>query len=411
MKSFASMLFCFFVSMLSSCVSHKLESPEKLTINTPPPGEGHWGKVSAKRDGHYNVALTETSSTCEPKDVVLADDWDIIDLGNGRMKIKFSNNGWSYWPEINIKARNGGQFSNTIATLPFPWLTGGYLAHKMEMSQGLLANNVLSAAITYSYLKGADKNVIPYCERKFQALGFRRFVSKRSVGKTTAGEYGAKLTVKKNTCGVAKELPQVFSLDVVPQEKGLYNLRMWSFLIADLGIAPDGTFKDMVMGDNSYLITDGLLTPDSIHFNLYIKYGLYACEQDLEIAGTKRFEESDGTDSVIDGVYGVTTILTMNTCDNRPPIARFHLDAISMDAGSMRLVLGNKDFSAALHGQNFSASYSGISSKNKFSGTITPQEFSGELAINVHEIDIINLMEKNCSFLYKVSGFKLYKHN
>lgn len=407
------MFFCFYVFMIPACVPHELENPNEQTATLPPPtGSGSWGKISEKRDGHYNVAMVETNNTCEPKPPVLADDWDLIDLDNGKMKIKFINNGWSDWSAIYISIKDSGEFDGGAATEPFPWVGGGYLAYQMEIKDGIVTDNHLFARITYGYLKGADENVKPYCERKFEASGFRRFLPKRGPGRSREGEYAAKVTISKNTCGAAKELPDVFSLDVVPQENGLFNLRMWSFLIADLLIKPDGTFGVVVIGDNSYMITDGNLTSETISFNLYIKYGLYACDQDIAISGVKRFREADGNDDVIDGIYSVITNLKINTCDNRPPIARFHLDAIAIDAGSVRLVLGNKDFTATLKkGVEFEAAYPGATAINKFSGTITPQEISGELVIDVDEIDVVHRREKKCSFLYKVNGHKLYKHN
>lgn len=410
---FSALLLATYCVLLSACVSHDLETPLATTSEAlpPPPGGGHWGKISNTVGGHYNVMLTETSNTCEPKPPVLADDWDIIHLGNGKIKIKFINNGWSAWSEIYTIISENGKFDTDISTKPFPWIGGGYMAYQLKIRDSIIADNNLFARITYGYHKGADQNVTPYCERKFEANGFRRFLSKRGESPTTEGEYGATLTVNKDTCGATKELPKAFSLDVIPQENGLYNLRMWSFLIADLPINPNGTFGEVVIGDNSYIITDGNLTPDSISFNLYIKYGLYACDQDVTIAGEKRFQETDGSDQVIDGIYSVVTNLKINTCDDRSPIARFHLDAIAADAGFVRLVLGNKDFLATLNGTKFEASYAGATAINKFSGTITPQKINGELTIDVHELDIVHLTEKNCSFLYKVNGQKLYKHN
>lgn len=399
--------FCVFVSF--ACGDGILIGGEEKPAPVPP-GNSIWRQTIDSKYGHYNVRVETSANDCEFKYPGTNDDWDMIDLGGNRGRIKFNNNDWSYWPYIDIEINQKGEFNGTASTPLLPWITGGYVMFKMEIA-GSIAAKKISASVKYDHLKGADENVTPYCRQIFEMNGFERFRLKQTAAKTSEGEYSSRVIVKKNTC-LLKTPPEAFTLETVPQENGFYNLRMWEFLIADLYVEADGKFSDAVSnGIDSYSI-EGELTPEEITLKLSISYGFYACEQELEIRGTRRFEESDGKDTGIDGIYGVWTHLDVNTCDNRPPTARFHMDALAVDEKTVRLVIGNKDFTAALDGKNFSGSFKeGLLSDNKFSGTITPDEITGTLSIDVDMIDFMDMEETKCSFVYSVHGYKLYKHN
>jgi hypothetical protein len=383
----------------------------------PPPGYGHWGKITDNNDGHYNVKLANVSVSCpeEKKYSDAQEKWDYIAYDEKSGRLKFPDTNTFYWYDIEINLDEKGKFRKTVKTGPIYFFTQ-YIGYEMEIS-GRIADKKLEAQINYRYFASENlenDNLKLTCEFVFEATGYRRYAPKRAASQRLAGEYGAKVKTKKNTC-IFDGLPKQFGLELVPQKDNLINLRMPDFLIAELPIDSDGKTNVSVSTEFDSYDIRGTILPDGLALGIIIKRSLYGCEQEYEISGTKRFEESSSDDTTIDGIYGISSYLEKNTCDDRPKDARFHLDALKIDEKTARIILGNKDFTGQADGAEFSASYSDGSAlngvTNTFSGKLTPQEIKGTLTVSIILADFITNTQKKCEFIYQISGYKLYKHN
>ncbi len=409
MKKYLAIFFGIFI-FAPACVGHEVWPAEEAVQTPAPPKPIPYD--ADKLDGHYNTHFSVLDTDCTESD--LADTYEKVDFVSYDSKsgmIIFENK--FYWDWVEIDLDKTGKFNKTMAPDPFsdPFTRIGYWGFGLKIS-GELKDNKLNAVVTDLIYTGSTlKSLALYCSTSYSAKGSKRYKQLETAPKNIEGEYKTKITrVYQNTCSGSSFLNNNFSTLIIPQKNGTLNIRIDVLALQGLPISKDGfidaKFKDAF--DNSYIF-QGEITPSKFDVDVKIVWTNQKCEEWYRIEGKKRFEESDGNDSTIDGIYNSWILITKNTCDSRAGGEYYHADSLKIADNKVLFIIGNKTFSADIKNDgSFTVSEADKNEyglTNSFKGSVSPSQLFGTMTFKLKWPGF------ECEYEYSVNGAKLYKHN
>ncbi|MBU4421660.1 hypothetical protein L6259_01590 [Candidatus Parcubacteria bacterium] len=418
-----------FYCFLASCAYHPIEKPENnVSVPDFPKAKlaDNLFSVNANNlDGHYNIKIENTeilakNESGEFKSYEVYDTvWKDVDFRSFDDKsgvLMFGYGGVLCWIDPRIKIDNEGKFETTIEPR-FQLFFLTYVGCKLQIT-GKLADDKLEAKATQTIYMAIDpekpESVAVY---QYTLSGYKRYKLKTTPAKKIEGEYKSITTRFGNTCQF-QTFPSgdyFFTIDVTPQKNNHYFIDIEKILsISDIPVDSEGNIDSTLKGVGSIYIIKGNITPEKIKLNIDIAYNFdngYSCSQTYRMQGVKRFEEADGNDTTIDGVYSVQMPVESMTCQGQPSATEQHLDSLKIDEETATLLLGSREFLAKLDAGNkfttkiSNGSYYEVTHTLKDT-TLTPNNISGRL-ISEYTLP----PNGTCNIIYNLSGSKLYKHN
>ena len=406
--------FIFISCFLSACITHELENPfappaEQQEI---PPGSGTWQKTIDPRDGHYNVKIENTKTTYQDAPLenyspVYADvDFRSFDHKSG--VLMFGYDGIFCWVDLPIEIDSEGKFETTLGPQPQFFLTS-YIGCKLQIT-GKIINDELEARATETLYAGTEPDKLkPLVVKEYTLAGYKRYKPKTTPARTIEGEYKSITTAFGNTCAW-QNLPSenyYFIIRNIPQDQGLYNINIEDLLpLPGVPIAPDGRIDGALQNGNDKYILKGIFTPEQITLSVSLVFGDLNCVQEYEMRGEKRFEETDGKDATVDGIYSALVDMQDNTCDDTTYRKRRHLDVRTINGQKFLLKVGLLEFSpTADSAGNFLETYTDDRAGEIYTikGNVTPEKLNAQLSVTERYY--------HCYYLYRIEGKKLYKNN
>lgn len=364
---------------------------------------------TAASDGHYSVVFTVAKNTCSNDSVASTYqkfDFLAYDGENGKGMLITGNQ--SAWDELEIILDSEGNFKESIPLEPIS-SSIDYYGYGYEIS-GKLAGNKIDGEVIETYYSGETEDAIrAICYFQYTFSGYKRYKQKTAPAKNIEGEYKSYLAKKSSNCP-GQSMLQTFPTFIIPQGKGYYHAKIDLQRIYNLPVAKDGKVASTIKTSAADYTLKGTVEPENFALDFSIGWNDDSkCVENYSIRGDKRFEENDGADDTIDGVYSALITTLINSCGTQMINDRYHLDAIKISNSKARLIVGNKDFTIYICAKNnFKGVYfinDDYKTTNSFEGKITPKDISGTLTI------ALDAAKSKCSFVYKVIGKKLYRHN
>lgn len=387
---------------LFACVPHGLENPERKDA---PPGGASWKKIPDQNDGHYNVTYTITGNSCGGQYIRASFHgvWDFISKDKGGV-IMFDRD--FFWIDLPVEPDSEGNFKKEFTDKPFYFFTG-FFALGIKIN-GQIRNNILHAEITETILSGPTPEVKPNCNIHYKAEGYKRYKPKTQPAKTLAGEYKSRIKTSSGTCEF-RNFYNDLGIVVVPA-KGSYNVKISWLQIPGLPLK-NGLVDVLIQKLDTAYILQGNITPETLDLRLTIDYGKdIGCFEDYTIYGEKRFEEANGKDATVDGLYLSEVLPGETSCEMENFTKETRLiDSIKTSGRETIFAIGGKNFMAGIGANgDFSAVLEDDYYKTSsiFSGNINPESIKGRMTTVISWPGA-----PQCSYSYKVIGKKLYKHN
>ncbi|MBU1180060.1 hypothetical protein KJ885_03890, partial [Patescibacteria group bacterium] len=288
---------------------------------------------------------------------------------------------------------------------------------KLQIYDGKFSDGKMEAQAIQTLYMGMDPEKLePVSIYKYALSGYKRYKRKTSPATKIDGEYKSITTKFSNTCQF-QTLPNgnyYFIINVIPQKDGYYYIDIEKLLSMKLLFASNGTIDSELESLGHIYAIKGNITPEKIELNIDIAFNFengYSCSQKYEMQGVKRFEEADGTDTTIDGVYTIWMPVESMTCQGQPSLPDQHLDSLKIRDKTASVALIGKEFIAELDANNefttkiSNGSYYEVTHTLK-DVTLAPNNISGTL---ISEYTMFP--SGTCNIVYNLTGAKLYKHN
>ncbi|MFC1612683.1 hypothetical protein ACFL29_02430 [Patescibacteria group bacterium] len=410
--SFALMLLCF-CAFVFSCAYHPIEMPNEIKAPKKSAPEQEPEPYSFHNDDNiYNNEHNIVSSTCGDNYVNpnygLIDFYSYNDFG-GRLFF------WTYnYPYmVEIYPDETGYFNIYVDPAP-ELIFNAYYAFGANI-EGTLKDGALYLYVVEDAYMGPGEHQTEYvCTVEYEMNAYARYEHQKTEAKYLEGQYKTKYLHDKteSNCTFKRTLDP-FPLYVVRNYDGTYDMSIDFTKAYAVKIPANGELNFTVdMVSRKYYVK-GTITPDFVTLTMKIETpGYYhGCTEEYVMNGHKRFEESDETDTVTDGIYVTKIERYENDCDDGPNTGlRLHMESVQMNENQSWIIMGNKQFHIDIRSDG---SFSAINPPDSAAYKIT-QTFEGNIKPNWVEGKVVIKKElpgiKTCHYRYNVFGKKLYKH-